>query len=87
MLNYPYIHYLVSYKLCLCLLLLSNLKMLKQYKLLISQLRMLQTVTYVTSELSLRAVYRFVGGGRSNLSVFLLYKMIYISFRSFLLNG
>ena len=52
MLNYPYAHYVVSYKLCLCLLLLSNFKVLKQNKLLISQLRMLQTVTYVTSKLN-----------------------------------
>ena len=38
MLNYPYAHYLVCYKLCLCLLLLSNVKVFNQYKLLISQL-------------------------------------------------
>ena len=45
----PYTHYLVCYRLCLCLLLLSNFKVVKQYKLLISQLHMLQTVTCVTS--------------------------------------
>ena len=47
--NYLYAHYLVCYKLCLCLLLLSNFKVFKQHKLLISQLHMLQTVTCVTS--------------------------------------
>ena len=85
MLNYPYAHYLVCYKLCLCLSLLSNFEVFKQYKLLISQLHMLQTVTCVTS-LSKTVVYRY-GEGRSILSVFLLHKMVYISFRSFLLNG
>ena len=44
MLNYPFAHYMVFYKLCLCLLLLSNFNVFKQYKLLISPLHMLQTV-------------------------------------------
>ena len=83
MLNYPYAHYLICYKLCLCLLLLSDFKVFKQYKLLISQLHMLQTVTCVTS---LRLSIDTVREGRSILSVSLLHKMVYISFRSFLLN-
>ena len=86
MLNYPYAHYLVCYKLCLCLLLLSNFKVFKQYKLLISQLHMFQNVTCVTS-LVTRLSIDTVGEGRSMLSVFLLHKMVYISFRSFLRNG
>ena len=47
MLNYPYAHYLVGYKLCLCLLLLSNFKVFKQYKLLILLLHVLLTVIFV----------------------------------------
>ena len=86
MLNYPYTHYLVCYKLCLCLLLLSNIKVLKQFKLLISQLHMLQTVTYVTFELKDCLQILLVKGDQF-LSVFLLHKMVYISFRSFKLMG
>ena len=89
MLNYPYAHYLVCYKLYLCLLLLSNFEVFKQYKLLISQLHILQTVTCVISS-NLRVERLSIdtaGEGRSILSVFLLHKMVYISFRSFLLNG
>ena len=86
MLNNPYAHYLVCYKLCLCLLLLSNFKVFKQYKLLISQLHMLQTVTCVTS-LSKRLSIDTVGERRSILNVFLLHKMVYISFRFFYLMG
>ena len=36
---------------CLCLFLLSNFKVFKQYTFPISQLHILQTVTFVTSEL------------------------------------
>ena len=49
MLNYPYAYFLICYKLCLRLLLLSNFKVFKQYKRLISQFHMLQTVTCVAS--------------------------------------
>ena len=85
MLNYPYAHYLVCLKLCLCLLLLSNSKVLKQYKFLISQLHMLQTVIYVTSELK-GCLYILLVKEDQFLIFFLLHKMVYISFRSFLLN-
>ena len=68
MLNYLYAHYLVYYKLCLCLLLLSNFKVFKQYKLLISQLHMLQTVTLLHLWVK-RLSIDTVGEGRSILIV------------------
>ena len=83
MLNYPYAHYLVCYKLCLCLLLLSNFKVLKQYKLLISHV----TDSYICYICVKGLSIDTVGEGRSILSVFPLHKMVYISFRFFILNG
>ena len=75
--------YLVCYKLCLCLLLLANFKMLKQYKLLISHV----TDCYICYTRVKGLSIDTVGEGRSILSAFLLHKMVYISFRSFLMNG